>query len=292
MTLNDITAFYGYKRQNLSHKQTESHNPDAACAIKNCFLAYGWSFPELLRSKTKVMAILTPHLRSKRLHADDGPRDSEPGNKRRRVDRPGAFTSCPDNDFQASSLDQFLSGSIDRATSSGSDNTVESMNISNSSHLISFDARNGTRNLTDPAMMDILNFAFNNLDELTDPATMDDLSAAFNSSHELTKPAAMGSLDYTFDNSDGLGTINGLAADELSYAADLLHSWPNPGHETDASVDEVLCRTFTGSDPSRHMFLQGAISAAQLPDDFTYQSMPHISSPTKASTPGSLDPRT
>jgi hypothetical protein len=284
MTLDDITIFYGYKRDKLphTHKQTKSHDPDAACAIENCFLAYGWSSQELLRSETKVMVVLRFH-QSKRPHADEGPGDSESANKRRRIDQPGA-TPRPDHDFPATSLDQFSPGSIDRATSSGIDNTVESMNRSNSSHLIPFDARNGTRNLTDPATMGNLDYAFNSSDELTDPATMDNLDYAFNSD-ELTDPATMGNL---------CDTINGPAADDLGYAADFLQSIHDQPMDALPNPDEALWWTINESDPSTHMFLQGAASATQLyfMNDFTYQSHdPHLESPERKHT-GCLDPRT
>ena len=148
MTLDDITFFYRFKGDRLP--QTKSHDPDAAHAIRGCFLRYGWSSSELLSSSTEVMEILGPYLASAR------PRDSGT-NKRQRLDQPGASASCPDHHF---SLDQFTPGSIDQATSSGIDNTVGSMPRS-SSHLISFDARNWTRNLTDPATRGNLDYAFN-----------------------------------------------------------------------------------------------------------------------------------
>ena len=139
---------YAYKRDKLSDldKQTRSHDPDASYAIAEFFLAYGWSFSELLSSSTRVMEILRPNL-------SDGPGDTESINKRRRVDEPGASPSRLDHDFPATSLYGFSMGSIDRAPSSGINDPAESMPRSNSSHPISFDARNGTRDPTDPATM-------------------------------------------------------------------------------------------------------------------------------------------
>jgi hypothetical protein len=266
MTLDDITIFYAYKRNELpQHKQTESHDPDAACAIENCFLAIGWSSQELLRSETKVMVILRLY-QSKRPHADEGPGDSESGNERRCVDQPGV-SAPPDHNLLATCE---------------SDNTVESMNRSNSSHLIPFNAGNGTRNLTDPATMGNLDYAFNR-DDLTDPAMMGNLGYAFNSSDELTDPATMGKL---------CDTINGPAADDLGYAADFLQSIHD--QSMDALPNETLWWTVNESDPSTHMFLQGAASATQLylMNDFTYQSHdPHLESPEHRQS-GFLDPRT
>jgi hypothetical protein len=192
MTLDDITILYEYKSDRLP--QTKSHDRDAADAIRGCFLRYGWSSSELLSSSTKVMEILGPYLQ---LNAGDGPGDSNT-NKRQRLDQPGASASCPDHDF---SLDQFSLGSIDQATSSGIDNTMGSMPRSNSSHLISFDARNWTRNLTDPATRCNLDYAFNSSGEFTDPATRSNLDYAFNSSGKFTDPATADDLGYAVDSS-------------------------------------------------------------------------------------------
>ncbi|KAH6667754.1 hypothetical protein B0J14DRAFT_567124 [Halenospora varia] len=292
MTMGDITIVYVYKRNILPHLDdlTRSHDPDASYAMKDCFLTYGWRFSGLLSSSTKVMEILRPYLQQKRPHVGGGPGDSESTNKRRRVDRPGASTSRPDHDFPETSLDWFSPGSIDQATSSGIDNTVESMPRSNSSHLISFDARNGTRDLTDAATMGNLDYAFNSSDELTDPATASILGYAVNSPDEFTDPTTASNLGYTnssgeitdLDTADFLQSTHDQSMDALS----------NLDYEMDPPVVELLQWTVNGSDaltdPSTDRFLQGAISPTQLylMDNFIYPS--HDQHLPNASTPGCI----
>ena len=265
MTLNDITILYQFKRNILSHldKQTRSRDPAASSAIKACFLAYGWSYSELLGTNTKVMAILMLYLQPEGPHTDGGPGNSECTNKRWRVDRPGASASRPDHHFPATSVDRFSLGSndFDREPSSGIYNTVESIPGWNSSHLISFGARNGTRDLANPATMGSLDYATNSSG--IDPATEGILSCTVNSQDEFTDPVAESILDYTINGScnitaldDFLQSIDDQSMDVLSY------------YETDPSVDEHLLWTVHGSDvlidPSTRRVLQGATSPNQI----------------------------
>jgi hypothetical protein len=223
MSLSAITYAFAYIRDKLPHldERTRSHNLEASYAIADGFVEYGWSFSELLDTNTKVMVILKPYLqrerphagggpedsesankRRKRPHAGGGPEDSESTNKRRRVDRPRASTSRPDHDFPAALLDQFSPGSIDQTTSSGIDNTMESMPRSNSSHLISFDAGNGTRDLTDPAAASTFGYTVNSQEEFTDPSTASILGYAVNNQEEFTGPATASTLGYAVNSQE------------------------------------------------------------------------------------------
>jgi hypothetical protein len=277
MTLDDITLVFKYKEDRLPtfYKQTRSHDPDASCAIRDCFLAYGCSSWELQHSETSVMTLLRSYLQYKGPHASDGPGDSVSTekrrlvnqrrrvNKRRRVDQQGASTSRLDHDFPATSSDQFSPGSIDQATSSGIDNTVESMPIWNSSHLISFDARNGTRNLTDP--ISNLDYTFNSSDELINPAIASIFDFTVNSQDEFTDPAAGNILDYTINSSCNITDLD--TANFLQNSGDQsMDALSNYG--TNPSVNEHLLWTVNGSDalidPSTERVFQGAASPNQI----------------------------
>ncbi|KAF4637521.1 hypothetical protein G7Y89_g549 [Cudoniella acicularis] len=271
MTLDDITLVFKYKEDRLPafYKQTRLHDPDASCAIWDCFLAYGCSSWELQHSETSVMTLLRSYLQSKGPHTGDGPEDfvstekrrhvnrRRRVNKKRRVDQQGASTSRPDHDFPATSSDQFSPGSIDQATSSGIDNTVESMPIWNSSHLISFDT---TRNLTDP--IGNLDYAFNSSDGLIDPAIA---SIFVNYQDEFTDPAAGSILDYTINNSCNITDLD-IANSLQSTHDQSMDALSN--YETNPSVNEHLLWTVYGSDalidPSTERVFQGATSPNQI----------------------------
>ncbi len=64
INLNEITMAYQFKRNRLSQldERTRSHDFEASCAIRDSFLAYGWSSSELFGSETKVVEILIPSL--------------------------------------------------------------------------------------------------------------------------------------------------------------------------------------------------------------------------------------
>jgi hypothetical protein len=73
------------------------------------------------------------------------------------------------------------------------------MPIWNSSHLISFDARNGTRNLIDP--ISNLDYTFNSSNELINPAIASIFDFTVNSQDEFTDPIAGNILDYAINGS-------------------------------------------------------------------------------------------
>lgn len=289
LPLSDITTLYEYKGVRFPHKQTKSHDPDASCAIKNCFLAYGWSFQELLHSRTKVMAILRPYFQSKRPHAGDGPGDSGSTNKRWCVDRLGASTSRSDHNFSATSLDQFSPGSIDQATSTGIGNTAEPMPRSNSSHLISFDARNETRDLTDLTTIGNLNYVFNSSDELTDSTTTNILGYSVNNPDEFTDPITTNNLSHAINSSCNITDLDtaGFLQNTHNQSMDMLS---NLDYGTDPLAVEYLQWTVNGSDaltdPFTERFLQGATSPSRLylMENVIYSS--HDQHLQNASTPG------
>ncbi|KAH8591183.1 hypothetical protein B0O99DRAFT_690789 [Bisporella sp. PMI_857] len=70
----DIAHIFAYRRDKLPHldELARLHDPVVARTIVNGFLAYGWSFPELLRSSTTVMKALKPYLQEQRSHTDSG----------------------------------------------------------------------------------------------------------------------------------------------------------------------------------------------------------------------------
>jgi hypothetical protein len=171
------------------------------------FKKYGWSFSGLLDSNTKVMAILKPYLQPKRPHADDGSGNSEPQYKRWHVSKSRASALLPDHDFLANSLDPG-SNDLNQATSSSSSNTIESTFGSNSSHIISFDTRNGIRSLTDAATMGHLDYTFNSSDELIDTATASILGYTVNSSDKLIDTATASILGYTVNSSGEITDLN------------------------------------------------------------------------------------
>ncbi|KAH6714039.1 hypothetical protein BKA61DRAFT_674650 [Leptodontidium sp. MPI-SDFR-AT-0119] len=178
MTLHDITCTFACIKNKLPavHKRAESHNEEVAKAILNGFKKYGWSFSSLRDSKTKVIVILKPYLQS-----------TESKNKRWRVDQSGAaLSSLSSHDFPANLLNQG-SNDFDQATSSR--NTVESTPGSNSIHLITFDAKNRTRDLTDPVITSNLSHAVNSRDEFIDCIVVQFLQLAVSESAELTDPS-------------------------------------------------------------------------------------------------------
>jgi len=294
MTKGDISIVYLYKRDKLHklEKQSRSHDTDASYAIMDCLLTYGWSLEELLLSNTKVVNTLRPYLQPKRPHASDGPGDSEPTKKRQRVGQPGVYASRLDHDFSVTSLDRFSPGNIDQATSNGIDNTVESMPRLNSSHLISFDARNGTRNLTDYTTMGNLNYASNSSANLTDAATTNILHYTTNGSDEFIDLTTARNLGYTIDSSGEITDLD--TADFLQSTYDQSTSaLSDLGCEMNPPAAELLRWTVDGSDTltdqSTDMFLQGAISPTQLylMDNCAYPS--HAQHLPNGSTPGLID---
>ncbi|KAH9205063.1 hypothetical protein DL95DRAFT_451403 [Leptodontidium sp. 2 PMI_412] len=177
MTLHDITCTFACIKNKLPavHKRAESHNEEVAKAILDGFKKYGWSFSSLRDSKTKVIVILKPYLQS-----------TESKNKRWRVDQSGALSSLSSHDFPANLLNQG-SNDFDQATLSR--NTVESTPGSNSIHLITFDAKNRTRDLTDPVITSNLSNAVNSLDEFIDCIVVQFLQLAVSESAEFTDPS-------------------------------------------------------------------------------------------------------
>lgn len=252
------------------------------------FKKYGWSFSGLLDSNTKVMAILKPYLQPKRPHADDGSGDSEPQYKRWHVDKSRVSASLPDHDFPATSLNPG-SNDFDQATSSSSSNTIESIPGSNSIHLISFDTRNGTRDLTDATTMGHLDYTFNSSDELTDTAIASILGYTVNSPDEFTDPSTASNLGYTINSSGEITDLDtaGFLQSTHDQSIDVLS---NLDHKTDPSAVEHLRWTVNGldtlTDPSTERFLQGATSPNQvyLMGNFIYQS--HDQHLPNASKPG------
>jgi len=213
--MDDITLMFAYIKAELPYlyKWIWSHNPAASYTFSDGFMMYGWSFLGLLESNTNVTRVLKPYLH-KRPHVDGGPMDSEPEEKRRRVG--------PNHDFLTTSFNQFSSSSNNfNQETSRIYNTVESTAGSNSLYLISSDARNRTRDLTDPAM-GYFGYAINGSSSshlissdarnLTDPA-MGNFGYAINgssSSHlissdarDLTDPA-MGNFSYAVNSSNGI----------------------------------------------------------------------------------------
>jgi hypothetical protein len=290
MTIGDITIVYEYKGNILRHldEQTRSHDHDASYAIRDCFLAYGWSLEKLLHSNTKVINILMPFLQPKRLHASDRLGESESKKKRQRVDRPGAFASRLDHNFSAASLDRFSQGSIGHATSSGTDNTVESMPRSNSSHLISFGTRNGTRNLTDSATRGNLEYVSNSSDKLTDTATTSFLGYTANGTDEFIDHTTASNLGYTINSSGEITDLD--TADFLQSAHNQsMYASSNLDHEMNPPADELLRWTVDGSDAitdqSTAMFLQGAFSPTQLYLMDNFMCLSHDQHLPNASTP-------
>jgi hypothetical protein len=239
MTIGDINIVYVYKRDMLPHlyKQTRSYDSAASNAIKDCFLAYGWSFPDLLHSETKVMAILIPYLQQKRSYDSGWSEDSGSADKRQRVNRPEAFTSYPDH------------------------KTVESIPRSNSSHLISFDTINRARDLTDTRTMNNLSYAFNSSDELTDTATVSILGHTVNDPDEVTDPPTARNFGYTINSSDEITDLD--IPDFLSQpnyevnsaAAFLEWSVNGSGALTDASTDSFLQRATSPNQLYRMVFV-------------------------------------
>jgi hypothetical protein len=318
MTLDDITKVFAYRRDKLPHldKWARSHNSAVADAIVGGFVAYGWSLSGLLGSYTKVMAALNPYLH-KRPHANGGPEESGSKNKRWRVDRSGASASLPDHEFPVNWLDRLSPSTytFDQATSSRTYNNVESTPGSN---CISLHAKNGTRDLIDPATAGNLGYAVNSLDEFTDPATAGNLGYAVNSLDEFTDPATAGYLGYAVNSLDEFtdpATAGNLghavnSSDEATDQATAsflqsadhqpIHALSNDygtNQPIDSSVVEVLRWTVNGpdelTDPSTDRFLQGATSATQLYlMDNCYPAMTNISSLPNTSTLGFIDPRT
>ena len=252
----------------------------------DCFLKYGWSSLELLASDTKVISILKQYLPKQSPHADGGPGDpdSEPQYKRRRVDQPRASASVPlpDHNFPANSLHPG-SNNFDQATSST--NTVESTPGSSSIHDISFDARNWTRDLTDPATMSNLDCGFNGSEHLVDFTIESIIDYSVNSPDGFTDPTTASNLRYAVNSSDEITAMGALP--NLHYGTNQL---------TDPSVVEHLRSTVEGSDkltdPFIDMFFLEATSATQIMNDPIYPSRTNTSSLPNASTPGYIDPRT
>jgi hypothetical protein len=241
MTIGDITIVYIYKRDRLQNleEQTRSHDPDVSYAIRDCFLTYRWSLEELLLSNTKVVNILRPYLQPKRPHASDGLGDSESTKKRQRVDQPRASAPRLDHDFSATSLDRFSPGNIDQVTLSGIDNTVKSMPRSNSPHLISFDTRNGTRNLIDSVTIGNLNYVSNSSDNLTDTATASILCYTANSSDEFTDLTIASNLGYTINSSGEITDLD--TADFLQSTHDQpMDALSNLDYEMNPPAVELL----------------------------------------------------
>jgi hypothetical protein len=255
MNLNWISMAYQFKRNRLSQldERTRSHDFEASWTVRDCFLAYGWSSSELLGSNTKVMAILIPYLQPKELHADGGP-----GN----FDRPGASAACSNHHFPATSLNQFSldSNDFDPAPSSGIYNTMESIPGSNSSHL-TFGARNGTRDLANPATMGSLGYTTNS--PAINPTTEDIFRYTVNSQDEFIDPGSI--LDYTINDSCNITDLD--AANFLQSTRDQsVDALSNYG--TNPSVNEHLLWTVYGSDalinPSTRRVLQRAASPNQI----------------------------
>lgn len=274
MTLDDITQLFAYKRENCPDldEWVRWHNPEVSYAVVACFLKYGWSFSEFLDSKTQVVLLLKPHLQPKRPHADDWPRGSKSQYKRQRVDRSG--TSALHNlRFSPPS------SNVDPESSSGIYNTVESIPGLDCSHIISFDARNGTRDLTDPATVGNLGYAVNNPNILTDPATINKLNYAVRA-----------------DEIRDLATADFLQSTDKQAMDILLNVESRRNQLADASTIQHLQWTVNEAnelvDPSTDRFLQEATSATQLylMKDLMHPSMARISTLPNART-GCLDPR-
>jgi hypothetical protein len=253
MNMDKITLVYQFKKNRLSQldEQTRSHDFEASCTIRDCFLGYGWSSSELLGSNTKVMAILNPYLQPEGLHIDDGL-----GN----FDRRGASAARPNHHFPATSLNQFSldSNDFDPAPSSGIYNTVESISGWNPSHL-TFGARDGTR---DPATMGSLGDAINSS---IDPTTEGILSYTVNSQHEFIDPAAERIFDYAINNSYNITDFN---TDDLLQSTHDQSMNTLSNYETDPLVEEQLLWTVHESaavtDPSTRSVLQRAASPNQI----------------------------
>jgi hypothetical protein len=122
----------------------------------------------------------------------------------------------------------------------------------NSSHLISFGARNGTRDLANPATIGSL-----------DPAIEGILSYTVNSQDEFTDPVAESILDYTINGSWNITDLDDFLQSIHDQSMDVLSNY-----ETDPSVNEHLLWTVHGSDvlidPSTRRVLQGATSPNQI----------------------------
>ena len=191
MTKSDITSVYAYKRDMLPSvdERTRSRDPDASHAIKDCFLAYGWSSEELLRSNTTVVAILKRHLSGKRPHAGFGPEDPESAHKRWRVDEAQqAYDSCPHRDILATSSDQLAMpySDLNRTASAEVNNNLDNTPGSTSSYLKLSSTRDWTRDLADAATISNLGYAFQTSAQLEDPATTDILNHTVNSLGDFT----------------------------------------------------------------------------------------------------------
>jgi hypothetical protein len=240
----DKADFDGDIPHNDKRPKTGHHSPSEA------FQVDVWSVRGTRDNNAAVILSTEPYLQRKRPHADGRLEDPEIKNKRRHVDRPGASASFPDHNFLPASLAWCSPGSndFDQATY----NTVEIMPGSNSSHLVSFDARNGSRYLTDPATACNLGYAVNRSDEFTDPATAGNLGYAITGSDEFTDLAIAEILNNADDQS----------VDALLYPD---HRTIEPIQPTDRSIAGFLQWTVSGSngliDPSTDEFLRGATTS-------------------------------
>jgi hypothetical protein len=140
----------------------------------------------------------------------------------------------------------------------------------NFSHLPSFDARNGSRDLTDPATAYDLNYAVNISEEFTDPATADNLCFTVGRPDEIIDPATAGALGYAVTGPEGL--VDLAIVEILNDATDRhVDSLLCPDLETveqirsiDQSMASCLQWTVSGSnaltDPSIEEIFRGATS--------------------------------
>lgn len=204
MSLDDISLLFSYRKSMLPllDAQIELQHSKVASAIIHNFQLYGWSIERLLGSNTKVMRALKSHITHKRPNTDaelDWPQLS---NKRRRVDRSETSTSHLYHTPPAASLELLGPGnhSFDRTC-----NSLETRPGSNSIQLASFDAQNGSRNLTDPAMAYGIGYATNRADEFTDPVTADNHCFAVSQPDEFIDPATAGNLSCAVAGTDGFG---------------------------------------------------------------------------------------
>jgi len=197
--VNDITYLFAYTKNNLPdlNEWAKSQNLKVSREIVADFMKYGWSFDKLLNSNTKVMRILKPYFPPKRPHTDNGLGDYEPQYKRRRDDQSEASTSLPDHDLPANSLKWF---DRNRCYPDPSCNIVESISGSNFIHPISFNAKNRTRDLIDPATASNLSYTINNPDESIHPTTADSFLYTINSLYKFTDPVTTSYLGYTINS--------------------------------------------------------------------------------------------